>query len=267
MNIYCTTSRGGNAAKYISALLRLGHRVLDRGTDALLSADALFLCITGADNRDVKADLNLVLDRGIPVAYALEEGAEPDQGLILQLGLARRISPQDPEGDLEGWLRGVKKRKKPLAPKARAAICAAALLLIVGGMLLWKNAVSRAVPASAAVTEAPAETPLAEGAEYFGGAAPETLKTLDLSGLGLTDIAFLERAVNLEELDLSGNAIEDISPLGSLTKLKTLDLSRNKITDANVLLALDRLEWVDLTDNPIEDRTALDFLEGVEVVG
>ncbi len=136
------------------------------------------------------------------------------------------------------------------------------ILTAVLGMISWQR---RA--ALAAVTPAPTEAPFSPGSEYFGGAAPESLTRLDLSGRGLTDIGFLGEAVNLEELNLSGNAISDITPLASLTKLRVLDLRDNRVADVNVLLALPALEKADLRGNPVEDRTALEFMEGVGILG
>ncbi len=80
MKIYCTASKGCEEEKelYITALRKLGHEVSADGTDALLKADALFVCLAGEENSDVKADLNLILDKGTPVAYAVENGLEPD---------------------------------------------------------------------------------------------------------------------------------------------------------------------------------------------
>lgn len=267
MDVFVTASKGCGdaAAKYVAALQALGHTARTADMDALLAADALFLCLAGNNNGDVKADLNLLLDRAVPVAYAVEDGAEIDRGLELQLGLATRISAEHCEEDLARWLKGVGNKKTPRrARKGVAAVCAAMLVCAVA-LLLWKASGNLA----GSEPEAPdlQEQAVDEYAAYFGGAAPETLTALDLSGRGLSDIGFLARAVNLEELDLSGNEISDISPLASLTKLKRLDLSGNQIADANVLLAMGALEWIDVSGNPIEDWTALDYLGNVEIIG
>ena len=259
MKIFCTSSRGGDPERYIAVLRALGHRVQGDSTEALLGADALFLCISGPDNSGVKADLNLVLDRGTPVAYVLEKGAQLDQGLALQLGLAVPISAEDPKPDLERWLNSLGKRRKRRSCLPLAAAVVLAAVICAGVLLLRKPAEAPALPVSAALADP------APGAEYLGD-APEELLTLDLSGRGLTDITFLEAAVNLEELSLRDNAVSDISPLASLTKLRRLDLRGNQITDINILLALDSLERVDLRDNPIADPTALDYLEDVEII-
>ena len=259
MKIFCTSSRGGDPERYIAVLRALGHRVQGDSTEALLGADALFLCISGPDNSGVKADLNLVLDRGTPVAYVLENGAQLDQGLALQLSLAVPISAEDPKPDLERWLNSLGKRRKRRRSLPLAAAVVLAAVICAGVLLLRKPAEAPALPVSAALADP------APGAEYLGD-APEELLTLDLSGRGLTDIAFLEAAVNLEELSLRDNAVSDISPLASLTKLRRLDLRGNQITDINILLALDSLERVDLRDNPIADPTALDYLEDVEII-
>ena len=62
-----------------------------------------------------------------------------------------------------------------------------------------------------------------------------TIKSLDLSNMGLTDISGLEYLSGLEELNLSNNQITNIEPLAHLMNLINLDLSYNKITDISVL--------------------------------
>lgn len=267
MDVFVSASKDCDdaAAKYIDTLRALGHTVSTEDTDALLAADALFLCLAGNNNSGVKADLNLLLDRAVPVAYVIEDGAEVDRGLALQLGLATRISAEHNEADLARWLKGVESKKTPRRARKGVVAACAAVFVCVAAVLIWKAAVDRTEPEP----DAPvfSEQTVDEYAAYFGGAAPETLETLNLSGRGLSDIGFLSRAVNLEELDLSGNEISDISPLASLTKLKRLDLSGNQIADANVLLAMGALEWIDVSGNPIEDWTALDYLGNVEIIG
>ncbi|MBF0315370.1 MAG: hypothetical protein HQK52_18255 [Oligoflexia bacterium] len=79
------------------------------------------------------------------------------------------------------------------------------------------------------------------------------LKTLDLSGRGLTDIGPLNVFTNLISLILNNNKIQDLSPLSSLNGLVTLKLADNKISDVTPLSALPSLKELDLKNNTIVD--------------
>ncbi len=92
MNIFCTCSSDVKTrGSYEDHIGNAGHKVVSGDARALLGADALFICISGKENRDVKEDLNLALDRGLPVAYVIEVGGVPDSGLSIQLAIATRI--------------------------------------------------------------------------------------------------------------------------------------------------------------------------------
>ena len=64
-----------------------------------------------------------------------------------------------------------------------------------------------------------------------------SLRTLNLSGMGLTSLTGLENCGNLEELDLSGNFIQNITPIAALANLRVLNLSQNALTDILPLVA------------------------------
>ena len=53
------------------------------------------------------------------------------------------------------------------------------------------------------------------------------LKTLNLSGNNIADVAPLARLTHLKNLDLHGNRILNVAPLATLTQLETLDLREN----------------------------------------
>ena len=84
-----------------------------------------------------------------------------------------------------------------------------------------------------------------------------TLESLGLAGLGITDLAGLEKAVRLRRLELDGNAIKDISALVGLTELRRLDLGENAVTDITPLTGLVRLNWLYIEGNAITDLSPL----------
>lgn len=82
----------------------------------------------------------------------------------------------------------------------------------------------------------------------------ESIKSLNLYGINLTDISLLNKFPSLEILSLSNNKIKDISVLSNLKNLKELYLSNNKIDDINQLEYLkncQKLEKINLKGNPV----------------
>ncbi|MBQ8236800.1 MAG: leucine-rich repeat domain-containing protein [Oscillospiraceae bacterium] len=82
------------------------------------------------------------------------------------------------------------------------------------------------------------------------GSLPD-LKTLDLSGCGLSTIAGLEGAKNLTTLYLNNNTLRNLTPLSGLTMLKELYLQHNAIIDLSALNALTELQTLDASYNSI----------------
>ncbi len=123
------------------------------------------------------------------------------------------------------------------------------------------------------VDVAPDGAPLADpglrrAVEQALGKAPGSVTEEDLRGLmslnadsfGVTSLAGLEAASNLEWLTLSGNAIRDLSPLSGLTGLEALTLSGNGLADITALSALTALEQLWLDGNDLSDISALSAL-------
>jgi Leucine-rich repeat (LRR) protein len=73
------------------------------------------------------------------------------------------------------------------------------------------------------------------------------------NGMGITDLAGLEKCTNLLLVDLARNEISDVSPLKELTGLQSLNLSGNKISDITPLAGLTALQHVELEDNQIDN--------------
>lgn len=88
----------------------------------------------------------------------------------------------------------------------------------------------------------------------IGGVTYSTsLKSLDLSGLGLTDISAIKDMKALTYLKLDDNSISDISALSGLTNLKSLYISNNNISDASAVKNLKSLTNLSLYNNNVSD--------------
>ena len=74
-----------------------------------------------------------------------------------------------------------------------------------------------------------------------GGSWPVSLRKLDLSGNGLTDISFLRNCTYLEELFLDENKIIDYTPVAALTGLTTLGVDQCQVQAVNSLPVLKKL--------------------------
>ena len=90
------------------------------------------------------------------------------------------------------------------------------------------------------------------------------LTALNLSGNSIKDISALSGLTNLEELVLSKNQIEDISSLAELTGLNYLQLASNELTDVSPLAGLARLIYLNLRFNGITDISALGGLTNLK---
>lgn len=82
----------------------------------------------------------------------------------------------------------------------------------------------------------------------------DTITTLNLSGLEITDIRDAVYLTAVTKLNLSYNGITDISPLLTLSSLRELNLSNNKLESINILafIQTESLE-VDVSGNYISD--------------
>ena len=96
-----------------------------------------------------------------------------------------------------------------------------------------------------------------------------SIKKLDLSEKGLSDISDIESFKELTELNLSGNSISDISALRNLTNLQTLNLSGNGIISIGALANLTNLQTLktlNLSGNNISDISALGNLTNLQTL-
>lgn len=92
---------------------------------------------------------------------------------------------------------------------------------------------------------------LAEGDEITRSRL-ESIYTLDISSLLISDITGLGAAKNLIYLKASNNGISDISELGNLTELHFLDISQNNlVVDGSPLRALTKLNTLSISGTKI----------------
>ena len=84
-----------------------------------------------------------------------------------------------------------------------------------------------------------------------------TLRRLQASRAGISNLTGLEFATNLRELYLPSNNISDISVLAGLTRLTRIQLGSNSISDISVVAGLPNLTWLDVGYNSISDISAV----------
>ena len=95
---------------------------------------------------------------------------------------------------------------------------------------------------------------------------PITLANLDsltylwVSGQGITNLAGLECARNLQSVDLSRNPIADPSPLSWVVSLSDLNLDTCGLQDASFVSGLSQLYWLNLSGNQIHSVPPMENL-------
>ena len=86
----------------------------------------------------------------------------------------------------------------------------------------------------------------------------DTITSIDLSGLGISDISDVFYLPNVEKLNLSLNEIVDVEPLASLEHLQYVNLKSNQLESVNALaFALADSMLVNVADNYISEFTYL----------
>ena len=108
------------------------------------------------------------------------------------------------------------------------------------------------------------------------GKAPGTLITAaDMARLtrivaddaGISNLAGLEAATQLERIEFRHNSISDLSPLRGLTRLNNIKLRGNRITDISPLADLINVDWLGLEENEITDLSPLKKLTKLNGIG
>jgi len=96
------------------------------------------------------------------------------------------------------------------------------------------------------------------------------LITLDLTGIAISDLSFLEGLHRLANLTLVNCRLTNVASLPLLTNLNVLDLRQNRLTDISPLTNLLNLRFSDLRLNLLDTsaNSVLDYLldQGVFVL-
>jgi uncharacterized repeat protein (TIGR02543 family) len=89
---------------------------------------------------------------------------------------------------------------------------------------------------------------------------------LSAIGRGITNLAGIEYATNLQVLHLDLNQISDLSPLSGLTNLTELCLDNNQISDLSPLSGLTQLTRLELWGNQVTNLSSLAGLTNLQVL-
>ena len=92
------------------------------------------------------------------------------------------------------------------------------------------------------------------------------LRSLDLTGTGVRDLAPLAGARQLERLILMRTAVDDLSPLAHLSALAELNIDRTAVTDLSPLAGSTTLRRLDIGETPIGDLAQLGVLPQLTVL-
>jgi internalin A len=80
-----------------------------------------------------------------------------------------------------------------------------------------------------------------------------TLSTIKADGMGITNLAGLEKCVSLASLELAKNKIKDLSPLKDLKIVQFLTLNDNQIEDITPLGGMKSLQYLELSRNKVKN--------------
>ncbi|XP_033750202.1 leucine-rich repeat-containing protein 61-like [Pecten maximus] len=92
----------------------------------------------------------------------------------------------------------------------------------------------------------------------------ESIHSINLRELGISDLGCIGECVGLERANLSRNDITKLTKLAGLTNLTTLNLSANRIISLEGLQALDNLQSLNLAGNLIGGVENFRCLQGLE---
>src|SRR3954465_10417602 len=84
-----------------------------------------------------------------------------------------------------------------------------------------------------------------------------SLSTIKADGMGITNLAGLEKCVSLASLELAKNKIKDLTPLNGLKLVQFLTLNDNQIEDITPLGGMKSLQYVELSHNKVKTIDAL----------
>src|SRR2546430_499243 len=84
-----------------------------------------------------------------------------------------------------------------------------------------------------------------------------SLSTIKADGMGITNLAGIEKCVSLASLELAKNGIKDLAPLDGLKLVQFLTLNDNQVEDITPLGGMKSLQYVELSHNKIKTIDAL----------
>ena len=93
------------------------------------------------------------------------------------------------------------------------------------------------------------------------------LTRIDADDAGISNLAGLEAAIELERIEFRHNSISDLSPLRGLTRLNNIKLRGNQITDISPLAGLINVDWLGLEENEITNLSPLKGLIKLNGIG
>ena len=93
------------------------------------------------------------------------------------------------------------------------------------------------------------------------------LTRIDADDAGISNLAGLEAAIELERIEFRHNSIADLFPLRGLTRLNNIKLRGNRITDISPLAGLINVDWLGLEENEITDLSPLKGLIKLNGIG
>jgi len=88
----------------------------------------------------------------------------------------------------------------------------------------------------------------------------ENISSIEGSGVGITNLAGLEKCRSLAQLILADNEITDVGALTGLKNIQSLNLAGNKIADLSAIANLEALQYLKLSNNEISDLAPLKSL-------
>jgi Leucine-rich repeat (LRR) protein len=92
------------------------------------------------------------------------------------------------------------------------------------------------------------------------------LKSLNLSGTQVTDLAPVRNLTELKELNLSDTEIKDLSPLKYSSNLERLNINKTAVTDVSILAKLPGLKWLEMKETAVANFSSLASLTELEKI-
>ncbi|KAH9492787.1 Leucine-rich repeat-containing protein 61 [Bulinus truncatus] len=91
----------------------------------------------------------------------------------------------------------------------------------------------------------------------------ESIHTLTLKDMNLSDLGCISECLNLENLDLSNNKLTKLHKLSSLKMLKKLNLSANMVSSLDGLQTLENLQILNISGNLLGSTDVLQMISSL----